>query len=177
MYFDIYERIFDYLDYSSLLDIRLVCKQWKDFVEKSTHNSIAMFNNNNLTTLQILEIIKTFNLKNIILDFGTSKNYRIESVLKDILPNINITKFTPVVDHLTIDPSIFNQNYVCLSFVNGTDSRAIKVRGVYETYEEAVERARHLNEIDDRYNIYVGEVGKWLPLEYPGYDINNWVIE
>jgi hypothetical protein len=39
----------------------------------------------------------------------------------------------------------------------------IKVRGVFETYEEAKIRSDALQKLDKYHNIFVGEVGKWLP--------------
>jgi len=39
----------------------------------------------------------------------------------------------------------------------------IKVRGVFETYEEAKARCDALQKLDKYHNIFVGEVGKWLP--------------
>ena len=39
----------------------------------------------------------------------------------------------------------------------------IKVRGVFETYEDAKSRSEQLQKIDKHHNIFVGEVGKWLP--------------
>lgn len=39
----------------------------------------------------------------------------------------------------------------------------IKVRGVFETYEEAKTRCDALQKLDKYHNIFVGEVGKWLP--------------
>ena len=39
----------------------------------------------------------------------------------------------------------------------------IKVRGVFENYEEAKQRADHLQKQDKYHNIFIGEVGKWLP--------------
>lgn len=39
----------------------------------------------------------------------------------------------------------------------------LKVRGVFETYEEAKSRAEQLQKIDKYNNLFVGEVGKWLP--------------
>lgn len=39
----------------------------------------------------------------------------------------------------------------------------IKVRGVTETYEEARTRAEQLQKQDKHHNIFVGEIGKWLP--------------
>jgi hypothetical protein len=39
----------------------------------------------------------------------------------------------------------------------------IKVRGVFETYEQAKTRSEQLQKLDKFHNIFVGEVGKWLP--------------
>ena len=39
----------------------------------------------------------------------------------------------------------------------------VKVRGVFETYENAKVRADQLQKQDKYHNIFVGEVGKWLP--------------
>lgn len=41
----------------------------------------------------------------------------------------------------------------------------IKIRGVFATYDEAKEHALQLQKIDPYFNIWVGEVGKWLPLD------------
>ena len=68
------------------------------------------------------------------------------------------------------DPKIttpYEQNWVCISFVSpetikNCNFRAIKIRGVYKTKEKAEERAKFLQDIDPQFNIFVGEVGKWL---------------
>lgn len=39
----------------------------------------------------------------------------------------------------------------------------VKVRGVFETYEQAKTRSEQLQKLDKFHNIFVGEVGKWLP--------------
>jgi hypothetical protein len=39
----------------------------------------------------------------------------------------------------------------------------VKIRGVFETYEEAKTRSEQLQKNDKHHNIFVGEVGKWLP--------------
>ena len=39
----------------------------------------------------------------------------------------------------------------------------VKVRGVFETYEDAKLRAEQLQKQDKYHNIFIGEVGKWLP--------------
>jgi hypothetical protein len=72
------------------------------------------------------------------------------------------------VDNLTEDPIIQGQQFVCLSFVSpegikNCQIRALKVRGVYSSYEEAQKRAKELQEIDPDFNVFIGEVGKWLP--------------
>lgn len=50
----------------------------------------------------------------------------------------------------------------------------LKVRGVFETYEEAKARAEQLQKVDKYNNIFVGEVGKWLPFNV---DIANMETE
>ena len=74
---------------------------------------------------------------------------------------------TKYIDQLTEDPIISNQLWCCISFISpetlkNCNFRGIKVRGVYATKEEATKRAEFLQKIDPDFNIYVGEVGKWL---------------
>ena len=45
-----------------------------------------------------------------------------------------------------------------------TSIRGIKVRGVYATYREAEIRAKVLQKIDPTFDVFVGQVGYWLPL-------------
>ncbi len=44
-----------------------------------------------------------------------------------------------------------------------TTVRGLKVRGVYGSQEEAVARSKKLQRQDTLHNIFVGEIGKWLP--------------
>jgi hypothetical protein len=44
-----------------------------------------------------------------------------------------------------------------------TTVRGLKVRGVYASQSEAVARSKKLQRLDTLHNIFVGEVGKWLP--------------
>jgi hypothetical protein len=44
-----------------------------------------------------------------------------------------------------------------------TSMRGMKVRGVYSTTAEAEMRAKKLQRSDPLHNIFIGEVGKWLP--------------
>lgn len=72
---------------------------------------------------------------------------------------------------LVDDPPIPRQNFVALSFLSpnnikdkNSTFRALKVRGVFSTQEEACDYVKKLEKFDDgKMNIFVGEVGKWLP--------------
>jgi len=44
-----------------------------------------------------------------------------------------------------------------------TTMRGIKVRGVYDSYKEATVRAQVLRRKDSSFNVFVGQVGYWLP--------------
>lgn len=41
----------------------------------------------------------------------------------------------------------------------------VKVRGVFENYDDARKHAEQLQKLDKFHNIFVGEVGKWLPFD------------
>ena len=73
------------------------------------------------------------------------------------------------VDHLDEDPPLSNQKWVCVSFlspegIKNCKVRGLKIRGVYSTKEEADKRAQYLQKIDADFHVFVGEVGKWLPI-------------
>jgi hypothetical protein len=93
-------------------------------------------------------------------------------------------------DYLYEDPPVPNQKFVCLSILtpkNFKDPKetmsTLKVRGCYDTFEEASKRGEFLRNIDPHINVYVGEVGKWLPFdddpekakqqEYQNKQLNN----
>jgi len=82
------------------------------------------------------------------------------------------------VDYLDEDPPIRGQKFVCISFLvptrigeNGIENipdnkkikGGIKIRGSYDTHDEAAKRAKFLQKKDRNFNVFVGEVGKWLP--------------
>lgn len=77
------------------------------------------------------------------------------------------------VDYLTEDAEIPSQKYVVMSILTPSflkskeknDLYGIKIRGSYSSYDEAQARAKHLRSIDPAHNVFVGEVGKWLPFE------------
>jgi len=52
-----------------------------------------------------------------------------------------------------------------------TTVQGLKVRGVYDTYNEAVGRAKTLQKLDPSFNVYVGQVGFWLPWDPDPMDV------
>jgi hypothetical protein len=54
-----------------------------------------------------------------------------------------------------------------------TTIRGIKVRGTFETLREAEVRAQVLKKLDDRFHVYVAEVGCWCPWSPNPDDITN----
>ena len=45
----------------------------------------------------------------------------------------------------------------------GTSVRGIKVRGVFDTVDEAKNRAEFLKKMGDKFDIFIGQVGLWCP--------------
>jgi hypothetical protein len=52
-----------------------------------------------------------------------------------------------------------------------TTVRGLKVRGVYSSQGEAVARSKKLQRLDPIHNIFVGEIGKWLPWDPEPSDV------
>ena len=50
-----------------------------------------------------------------------------------------------------------------------TNTRGIKIRGVYPSIEEAKLRCKLLREADPHHDVYVGPVGMWMPWEPEAY--------
>jgi hypothetical protein len=84
------------------------------------------------------------------------------------------------IDYLTDDNILpENQKFVCLSFLSKPKEEesvekntscpnslfGIKIRGVFSTYELACEHAKKLQTVDPYFNVFVGDMGKWLPYD------------
>jgi hypothetical protein len=52
-----------------------------------------------------------------------------------------------------------------------TTVQGLKVRGVYDTYNEAAGRAKTVQKLDPSFNVYVGQVGFWLPWDPSPHDV------
>jgi len=74
------------------------------------------------------------------------------------------------VDYLTEDTFLpSDQKFVCISFLTDSDKKTslsgIKIRGVFGTYEAACAHAKKVQSIDPYFNVFVGDMGKWLPFD------------
>jgi hypothetical protein len=54
-----------------------------------------------------------------------------------------------------------------------TTIRGLKVRGVYDTLKEAQHRAKEIQRLDRNFNVYVAQVGYWLPWDPQPQKIAN----
>ena len=54
-----------------------------------------------------------------------------------------------------------------------TSVRGLKVRGIYDTLQEAEMRAKRLQKSDPNFNVFVGQVGFWLPWDPEPKDIGE----
>lgn len=73
------------------------------------------------------------------------------------------------IDCLDEDPEIPNQKFGLFSFVSpegimNCKVRGFKCRGVYATQQEAMTACENLKKKDKYHDIFVGPIGKWLPL-------------
>jgi hypothetical protein len=70
-----------------------------------------------------------------------------------------------LTDYVSLLPS--DQKYICLSFLSDNDNKSlivgVRFGGAFSTYEQACLQAEKLQSVDQYFNIYVGEGGKWLP--------------
>lgn len=56
---------------------------------------------------------------------------------------------------------------------NQPNVRGVKVRGTFPTVEEARIRCSALREMDPAHDVYVGQVGKWMPFDGDAYRSND----
>tara|TARA_B110000208_G_C11798290_1_gene440663 strand:- start:5047 stop:5709 length:663 start_codon:yes stop_codon:yes gene_type:complete len=54
-----------------------------------------------------------------------------------------------------------------------TTVRGLKVRGVYDTLKEAQHRSKKLQKLDPNFNVFIGQVGYWLPWDPNPHKIEN----
>ena len=81
-------------------------------------------------------------------------------------PSSTPNKYTEV-DNLLDDPAIQGQRFVLISFISpegimNCKIRGVKIRGVYETEIAAREAADKLRKTDKYFDVFIGDMGKWL---------------
>lgn len=79
------------------------------------------------------------------------------------------TSSPQTIDYLFEDPNISGQNFALVSIVGPEwkqkcDVWGLKVRGVADTMDAAKRQVQKLMRIDNNYDIYIVEVGKFFPL-------------
>jgi len=95
-----------------------------------------------------------------------SFDYKDDTGVPTIDSNIS-DKYTKI-DHLDEDPVIYNQRWALVSFISpeglmNCKIRGLKIRGVYATEGEAKAASDKLKKKDKYFDIFVAEVGKWVP--------------
>lgn len=82
-------------------------------------------------------------------------------------------------EYLTTDPiTVPGQKYALVSFVSPTgnqkaDKMAMKIRGCFQTLEEARQHAKHLSQMDKSFDVYVVEMYNWLTIPPNPDDIDD----
>ena len=81
-----------------------------------------------------------------------------------------------------LNSSPSNQNFACLSFFEGKDKNNkalmyLRLGGVTDTYDQACEMAKNINKEDNVHNVFVGEIGKWLPVVSNNHKSSNEYVE
>lgn len=95
---------------------------------------------------------------------GIKSNNKIKCPFCRHIQNIGEVGLTMGDDIPMGDVPINGQKYVLLSlFVDNEMTTGVKVRGTYPTLEQAKNAAEILRKKDNIFDIYIGEVGKWLP--------------
>ena len=105
---------------------------------------------------------ETYFLTKFLQDLLSNKNKR-DYVLSLDLDRITYDKVNDMIE----DFRVLNETKVYDEFDElnefKTSARGVKVRGVYDTLKEAKVRAKILQRKDPKFNVFVGQVGYWLP--------------
>ena len=82
------------------------------------------------------------------------------------------------IDYLFEDPVISNQKYALVSIVGPhmpqkCDTWGLKVRGIAENLDRAKAMSQKILKVDNDYDIYTVEVGKFFPLTVEPHDVSD----
>jgi hypothetical protein len=101
-----------------------------------------------------------------------------ESEYKTKLHKILMSKFTSkTITNLFDDFMFSNFKELDKEYNDKTDFRtsvrALKIRGVYDSYKEAKRRSDQIARFDKAHNVYIGQVGYWLPWDPDANEISE----
>ena len=101
--------------------------------------------------------------------------FYVHKFLETIAKNYDLDKDT--IQEKYKDFLYLNDNKLEQEFYKDNDfrttMRGLKVRGVYDTAKEANVRAKILQKKDKNFNVFVGQVGYWLPWDPSSHQIEN----
>ena len=103
----------------------------------------------------------SLNIENVITDFNAFAKEETELLRSMPIDNDYKTFLDKNEERLNED---FNRKNTFQTSVRG-----LKVRGVYNTQDEAEERCKKLRDIDSNHDIFVGPVGMWIPWDPDAY--------
>lgn len=109
-----------------------------------------------------------------------SSQLKIENVLADLegyvrknLKEVTATKISEDFDDFMFKNKVKLEDEFYAKNNFRTSVRGLKVRGVYSSQQEAVARSKKLQRADPIHNIFVGEIGKWLPWNPDPNDVSE----
>ena len=111
---------------------------------------------------KVIKQKEVFFMKKFLQDLLTDENKR------DYLLKMDVEKLTyEKVNDMVEDFRIVKETEVNDEFDENVDfqtsMRGVKIRGVYDTLKEAKVRAKILQKRDSKFNVFLGQVGYWLP--------------
>ena len=119
-------------------------------------------------------------LKNI-----STRYSKVEEALNKYVPKDELGPLK--IEEFSMDGVKLQQRYKDFLYVNSdklesefyeqnefkTSVRGVKVRGSYDTLAEAQSKAKKLQQVDKNFNVYIGQVGYWLPWDPNPHKIDN----
>ena len=91
--------------------------------------------------------------------------FNVHAFLKTVAKNYDLDETTvqdKFKDFMFVNESKLDEEYGKKTEFR-TSMRGLKIRGVYDTISEAQRRAKLLQKTDPNFNVFVGQVGYWLP--------------
>jgi hypothetical protein len=145
--------------------------------EISNNNSIEMLNveanNSDIITDSPVEItLNEQNNQNDNLDASIVEEFESDVVFEynddTVVEQANEHYKYTEIDCLDEDTPLPGQQFVLMSFISperimNCDMRGIKIRGIFPTREKADKALEVMKKKDKYFDIFLGEVGKWLP--------------